>query len=153
MINQSLLVGYLGKDPRCYTSSQGLEILKFTVFTTEKKENLEFHNCVAFGKTAETIINYGGQKMPVVIIGRLVTQRFKDKQNVEKKITEINVDKFQMVISKAQCQALGIVSFKEDGFGWEEKEDKNENNNVGNTTSFGDDTVIFREDDDEDIPF
>ena len=57
MLNKVTLIGNLGKDPEMRETMSGDRVANFSIATTEKYkkngevvENVEWHNCAAFGK-------------------------------------------------------------------------------------------------------
>lgn len=65
--------------------------------TGEKKEEVEFHNLTAFGKSAETIGQYVRKGALLYIEGRLQTRSWEDKDTQKKMYrTEIIIDTFQL---------------------------------------------------------
>lgn len=62
----------------------------------ERQEQTEFHNIVAFGRTAEVIGQYLKKGRPVYVEGRIQTRSWDDKNTGEKKYrTEIVLENFQ----------------------------------------------------------
>lgn len=60
-MNKVILIGRLTKDPELrFTAGSGMAVSRFTVAVNRqfKKDETDFINCVAFGKTAETISQY-----------------------------------------------------------------------------------------------
>lgn len=105
-LNQVTLIGRLTRDPEQKALPNGTAVANFSVATSrtwkdaktnEKKEETEFHNCVAFGRTAEVIGQYLKKGQLVNVVGRLQTRSWEDK-DTKKKVyrTEIIVDQMQM---------------------------------------------------------
>lgn len=62
----------------------------------KKVESVEYHNCVAFGKSAELIGQYMKKGSHILITGKLQTRSWDDKETGKKLYrTEINVRDFQ----------------------------------------------------------
>lgn len=105
-VNKVILVGTLGKDPEVRYSQAGAAITKISVATNEswkdkvtgeKQERTEWHRVNFFGRLAEIAGEYlhkGGQ---VYIEGSLRTNKYTDKQGVEKYSTEIIAAELQML--------------------------------------------------------
>lgn len=60
----------------------------------EKKEETEFHNCIAFGRTAEVINQYVIKGQELFVMGRLQTRSW-EKDGQKHYRTEIIVENFQ----------------------------------------------------------
>lgn len=96
-LNKVLLIGNLGKDPEFKYTPGGQAVATFSLATTEKfsdkggqrQERTEWHNIVAWGKTAELVNQYLKKGRTVYIEGRLTTRSWDDKDGVKKYKTEI----------------------------------------------------------------
>lgn len=104
-INKVILVGTLGKDPEVRYSQAGAALTSINVATNEswkdkngeKQERTEWHRVKFFGRLAEIAGEYlkkGGQ---VYIEGSLRTEKYTDKQGVEKYSTDIIANEMQML--------------------------------------------------------
>jgi len=104
-INKVILVGTLGKDPEVRYSQSGSAITSVSLATNEKwkdkngemQERTEWHRVKFFGRLAEIAGEYlkkGGQ---VYIEGSLRTEKYTDKQGVEKYSTDIIASEMQML--------------------------------------------------------
>ena len=104
-INKVILVGTLGKDPEVRYSQAGNCMASVSLATNEKwkdkngemQERTEWHRVKFFGRLAEIAGEYlkkGGQ---VYIEGSLRTEKYTDKQGVEKYSTDIIASEMQML--------------------------------------------------------
>ena len=69
-MNKVILIGRLTKDPELrYAAGSGTAVCRFTVAINRqfKKDETDFINCVAFGKTGETIGVYAGERLRFVV--------------------------------------------------------------------------------------
>ncbi len=103
-LNKVLLYGNLTRDPELKALPSGSQVANFGMATNrtfkdkngQKQETTEFHNVVAFGRTAEVIAQYCKKGRPLYIEGRLQTRAWDDKETGKKNYrTEIIVDTFQ----------------------------------------------------------
>ena len=99
-INKVILVGNLGNDPEVKHTNSGSAIANLTVATSEswndkatgeKREAVEWHRVVLFGKLAEVASEYLRKGSQVYIEGQLRTRKWTDNAGVEKYTTEIVV--------------------------------------------------------------
>ena len=109
--NQVQLIGNLGKDIELKTFDNGLILAKATVATTEyfknnkgeKTQDTQWHNVVAWGKTAE----YMGQVLKkgdeVAIKGKLVYKNYQNAEGKTQYITEIVTNEFMKMGPKAKA--------------------------------------------------
>jgi len=102
-LNQVTLIGRLTRDPEQKALPNGTAVVNFSIATSrtwkdkdgEKKEETEFHNCVAFGRTAEVIGQYLKKGQLANVVGRLQTRKW-EKDGHTNYRTEIIVDQMQM---------------------------------------------------------
>ena len=99
-INKVILVGNLGNDPEVKYTASGSAIANLTVATSEswndkatgeKREAVEWHRVVLFGKLAEVAGEYLRKGSQVYIEGQLRTRKWTDQSGQEKYTTEIVV--------------------------------------------------------------
>jgi single-strand DNA-binding protein len=105
-VNKVILVGNLGRDPEVKYTPQGTAIAKFSLATTEKRKNkagewedqTEWHNIVAWGRTAEVVGEYLKKGGSVFIEGRIHNNSWDDKETGQKKYrTEIIVNELVLL--------------------------------------------------------
>jgi len=104
-INKVILVGNLGNDPEVRYSQSGSAIATLSVATSEswkdkngeQQERTEWHRVKAFGRLAEIMGEYLKKGRQVYIEGSLRTEKYTDKNGVEKYSTDIIADEMQML--------------------------------------------------------
>ena len=65
----------------------------------------EFVDFAAWGKTAETISKYFHKGDRIAVIGSLQTRTYENNAGVKVKVTEVHVDEFEWVDTKAQSSS------------------------------------------------
>ena len=104
-LNKVFVLGNLTADPDVRSLPSGQSVVNFRIATNrvfydknkEKQEQAEFHNIVAFGRTAEIIQQYLKKGSLVLIEGRLQTRSWEDKSTGAKRFkTEIVTERMQM---------------------------------------------------------
>lgn len=101
-LNKVLLYGNLTRDPELKALPSGQQVASFGLATNrtfknrdgQQQEQTEFHNIVAFGRTAEVMGQYLKKGRPIFVEGRMQTRSW-DKDGVKQYRTEIIVDTFQ----------------------------------------------------------
>ena len=101
-LNTVQLYGNLTRDPEMRALPSGQQVANFSVATNrtykdkdgQKKEQVEYHNVVAFGRTAEVIGQYLKKGRPIYVQGRLQTRSW-DKDGAKQYRTEIVLENFQ----------------------------------------------------------
>lgn len=106
--NKVQLIGNLGNNPEIITLDSGKKLAKFSIATNESYKNSEgekitdtqWHNVIAWNKTAEIIEKYLEKGNEVAIEGKLTSRSYEDKEGVKKYITEVVCNELLMLGSK-----------------------------------------------------
>ncbi|MCO6501416.1 MAG: single-stranded DNA-binding protein [Vicingus serpentipes] len=106
--NKVQLIGNLGNNPEIINLDSGKKIAKFSVATNEsyknakgeKVEDTQWHNLVAWGKTAEIIENYLKKGQEIAVEGRLTHRSYDDKDGNKRYVSEIVVNELLMLGGK-----------------------------------------------------
>ncbi len=101
-LNKVIIIGNLTRDPELKSLPSGIQVVNIGVATNRvwkdkegnKKEAVEFHNIVIFGRQAETTAQYLRKGSSVLIEGRLQTQSW-EADGIKKYRTEIVADRVQ----------------------------------------------------------
>lgn len=105
-VNKVILVGNLGADPETRYTANGGAICTIRIATSEswtdkqtgqKQERTEWHRIKFFGKLAEIAGEYLKKGRQVYIEGSLRTDKYTDKEGVEKFSTDIIANEMQML--------------------------------------------------------
>ena len=91
MLNQIDLMGRLTRDPELKTSTNGKPIALFSIACTRdyNREETDFIDIVAWGKTAEFVSKWFEKGQLVAITGRLQIRTWKDKDGNSRKSAEV----------------------------------------------------------------
>lgn len=98
-----MLLGNLTRDPELKSLPSGIKVVSASLATNrtfkdqngQKKEQVEYHNIVAFGKVAELIAQYSKKGSSLYVDGRLTTRSWDGTDGQKKYRTEIIVENFQ----------------------------------------------------------
>ncbi|MDR3445731.1 single-stranded DNA-binding protein [Dyella sp.] len=105
-LNKVCLIGNLGADPETRYSGSGTAITNIRIATTEKwtdkqsgekKEETEWHRITFFGRQAEVAGEYLKKGSSIYIEGRLKTDKYTDKDGVERYPTGIIASELKML--------------------------------------------------------
>ena len=107
MRNKVQLIGRLGIDPEVKTFDNG-QMARMSLATSEKYtngkgeqiENTQWHNVVAWGKTAELAEKYLRKGQEVAIQGKLETRQYDDKDGNKRYITQVVCNELLMLGKK-----------------------------------------------------
>lgn len=106
--NQVRLIGNAGALPVLKTFENGQSNVRFSLATNdyykdkkgETQTTTEWHNIVAWGKTAELISKLVTKGSELAIEGRLSSRSYEDKEGNTRYITEVIVNEFMLLGAK-----------------------------------------------------
>lgn len=95
--NKVQLIGNLGQDPEIITMDSGRKLAKFSLATNEDYKNAQgenitetqWHNIIAWGRTAEIIERYVNKGERIALEGKITNRSYEDKEGIKRYITEI----------------------------------------------------------------
>ena len=111
MINRTVLVGRLTRDPELRTTGNGTSVAQFTLavnrqFTNAQGEReADFVNCVIWRKGAEALAQYTHKGSLIGVDGRIQTRTYEDKDGKTVFVTEVVADSFSFMESKKDSQS------------------------------------------------
>ncbi|MBF8149702.1 single-stranded DNA-binding protein [Winogradskyella sp. F6397] len=106
--NKVQLIGNLGQDPEITNFESGKILAKFSIATNESYKNAQgekitdtqWHNVVAWGKTAQVVEKYITKGKEVAIEGKLTSRSWEDKDGMKRYITEVVCSELLMLGNK-----------------------------------------------------
>ncbi|HEV2645277.1 MAG TPA: single-stranded DNA-binding protein [Acidobacteriaceae bacterium] len=105
-VNKVFLLGNVGKDPEIRATTGGMPIATFTLATADRRkdqqgnwqDSTEWHNLVAFQRTAEIVRDYVKKGSQIFVEGKIQTRSWDDKETGAKKYrTEILVNELSLL--------------------------------------------------------
>lgn len=110
--NKVQLIGNVGDTPKSHTFESGKKVTRFTLATNEtyrnangeKVQDTQWHNLVAWGKTAEIIDQYVTKGKEVAIEGKLTSRSYENEAGEKHYITEILVNEILLLDSKSNLK-------------------------------------------------
>ena len=121
-VNKVILLGNLGRDPEVRYMPSGDPIANITIATSRRYKNkagemveeTEWHRVSFFGRLAEIASQYLKKGNPVYVEGRIRTNKYTDKDGIEKYSTEIVASEMQLLGGR---EGRGAPSGVDDGYG------------------------------------
>jgi len=110
-VNKVILLGNVGKDPEIRATPGGTMVANFSLATTDRvkdqggnwSDRTEWHNLVAFQRTAEIIRDYVKKGSKLYIEGKIQTRSWDDKTSGEKKYrTEIIINDLSLLTGRGE---------------------------------------------------
>ena len=105
-VNKVILLGNVGKDPEIRSTPSGTLVATFGLATSDRQKDAqgnwqdrtEWHNLVAFSRTAEIIRDYVKKGTKLYVEGKLHTSNWEDKTSGQKRYkTEIIVNDMSLL--------------------------------------------------------
>lgn len=101
-LNKAIVFGNLTRDPELRSLPSGIQVASFSVATNrvykdkdgQRKEQVEYHNVVVFGKQADLVSQYMRKGSSILVEGRMQTRSW-DADGGKKYRTEIVADGIQ----------------------------------------------------------
>jgi single-strand DNA-binding protein len=110
-VNKVILLGNVGKDPEIRSTPAGLMVANLTLATSDRfqdaqgawQDRTEWHNLVAFKRTAEIIRDYVKKGSKLYIEGKIQTRSWDDKETGAKRYrTEIIVNDLSLLSGREE---------------------------------------------------
>jgi single-strand DNA-binding protein len=106
--NKVQLIGHLGMNPEIKVIDSGNKLAKMSIATNESYKNAkgelvketQWHNLIAWGKTADIIEKYLKKGSEVAIEGKLINRTYTDKDGIKRYSTEIQVNEVLLLDKK-----------------------------------------------------
>lgn len=100
-MNKVLILGKVAFDPDLRKVGNNQTVCNLVVNTYEKrkddKPSFEAHRVVAWGATAEACGRYLKKDSQVFIEGKMRTEKYTDKNGIEKQMTKVMVDSIRFL--------------------------------------------------------
>ena len=114
-LNKVMLIGNLTRDPEMRYTPQGAAVCTFgiatnrnwTTDTGEKKEDVEFHNIVAWNKLAEICSQLLKKGRKVYVEGRLSTSTWQAPDGAARNKTEVIINDM-VILDKKTDDVVGV---------------------------------------------
>jgi single-strand DNA-binding protein len=115
-VNKVILVGNVGKEPEIKVASTGNAVATFSIATSERfkdksgewQERTEWHNLVAYQRTAEIVRDYVKKGSKLYVEGRIQTRSWDDQASGQKRYrTEIIVNEMVLLSGRGEGEGGG----------------------------------------------
>lgn len=111
--NKVQLIGNVGNEPEMTVLESGKKVIRFSLATNEnyknakgeKVQSTDWHNMVAWNKTAEIIDQYAGKGKEIAIEGKLTSRSYETKEGDTKYITEVIINEVLLLGNKNENKA------------------------------------------------
>ena len=118
-VNKVILLGHTGKDPDVKDVA-GTKVANLSLATTEKGYTLqngiqvpdrtEWHSLIFWKGLAEVVEKYVRKGSQIYIEGKIKTRQYEDRTGSKRYVTEIFVDKLELLGSRLAQQEASLQS-------------------------------------------
>ena len=106
--NKVQLIGNLGNAPEVKTLEGGKKLARLSLATNETYKNAkgeritetQWHNVIAWDKTAEIIEKYFTKGLEVMVQGKLINRNYTDKEGIKRYSTEVQANELLILTKK-----------------------------------------------------
>jgi single-strand DNA-binding protein len=118
-VNKVILLGNVGKDPETRATAGGVTVATFSLATSDRQKDAqgnwqdrtEWHNLVAFNRTAEIVRDYVKKGSKLYVEGKIQTRSWDDKETGAKRYrTEIIVNDLSLLSGREEGAGAGGYS-------------------------------------------
>ena len=93
-MNKAIIIGNLTKDPEKKITQNGKTVCSFSVAVKRRFQDVtDFHDCVAWGNTAEAICRNFHKGKEILVEGELQKRSY-EKDGIKRWVTELVVEAF-----------------------------------------------------------
>ena len=115
-MNKVILMGRLTRDVELKTSQSGNTFARSSIAVDRPfhKDETDFFNLIAFGKTAEFLSKYFDKGRRILIEGVLRQSTFEDKDGNKKSTVDVVVDQIEFADDKKKAQSNSKPTYNDD---------------------------------------
>jgi single-strand DNA-binding protein len=149
-VNKIILLGNVGKDPEFRATPGGTTVANFSLATTDRAKDqagnwtdrTEWHNLVAFQRTAEIVRDYVKKGSKLYVEGKIQTRSWDDKTSGEKKYrTEVLVNELVLLSGRGEGGDGG--NYNRGGSSSYDQRTSGHSDDLVNSTEITDDDIPF----------
>ena len=107
MLNHITLMGRMAADPELTTTPQGVSVCKFRIAVdrpvraaNKEEKKTDFFTIVAWRKTAEFVTKYFPKGRQIIVVGRLSSDDYTDKNGIKRYPVEVTANEIHFAGAK-----------------------------------------------------
>lgn len=115
MVNRTVLVGRLTRDPELRKTATGKSVLSFSVAINRQfnKDQTDFVNCVAWEQTADFMSTYLTKGSLISVEGRIQSGSYEDASGKKVYTQDVVAERVQALESRATREQARPVEFEQ----------------------------------------
>ena len=116
MLNKAILMGRLTRDPELRHTQSNMAVCSFRLAIDRDRKGqsgerqTDFIDCVAWGRQAEFVKQWFTKGMLAIVVGRIQSRNWEDRNGNKRVSIEINVDEVSFGETKKSRDANGFSS-------------------------------------------
>ena len=118
-VNKAIILGNVGKDPEIKAAASGTVIANFSIATSDRfqdkdgnwQDRAEWHNCVAFKRTAEIVRDYVKKGTKLYVEGKIQTRSW-EKDGQKQYRTEIIVNDLSLLSGRDEGNQVSSAAVR-----------------------------------------
>lgn len=117
MLNKAILMGRLTRDPELRHTQSNTAVASFSLAIDRDRKGpnnerqTDFIDCVAWGRQAEFVKQWFTKGMMAIVVGRIHSRNWEDKNGNKRVSIEINVDEVSFGETKKSRESNGFGSY------------------------------------------
>lgn len=117
MLNKAILMGRLTRDPELRHTQSNTAVTSFTLAIDRDRKGpnnerqTDFIDCVAWGRTAEFVKQWFSKGMMAIVVGRIQSRNWEDKNGNKRVAIEINADEVSFGETKKSRESNGFGGY------------------------------------------
>lgn len=122
MINSTVLVGRLTRDPELKYTGNNVAVASFSLAVNRNfkdangERETDFINCVIWRQQAENLANWAKKGALIGITGRIQTRSYENQQGQRVYVTEVVAENFQMLESRVAREGANANQSTNSGY-------------------------------------
>lgn len=122
MLNNCTIQGRLTRDPELRYTASNTPVVSFTLACERSRKNAngkydtDFIDCISFGKNAEFVKNWFAKGMMAIVVGRIQSRNWEDRNGNKRTSVEINANEVLFGESKKDKVAPNSAPAEPDMF-------------------------------------
>lgn len=116
MLNKAILMGRLTRDPELRHTQSNMAVCSFSLAVDRDRKGpngerqTDFIDCVAWGRQAEFVAQWFTKGMMAIVVGRIQSRNWEDKNGGKRVSIEVNVDEVSFGETKKSRESGGYAA-------------------------------------------
>ena len=109
-MNSIVLTGRLVAKPELKKTTNGKSMCPFSIACNNINDDVDYIDCIAWGKQAENLCEYQEKGNMIGVDGRLTTSTYENKEGYKIKKCVVSANNIEFLTPKAKTKEVNIVN-------------------------------------------